>query len=410
MARIGWFAGLWAIGSRQYSANGSKNVLMKFSEVIGQEEAKHRLLQMVAEERLPHAMMFCGPMGCGKMAMAMAFASYLLGESDENGHSILTDDMKIRNSEAMLKHWEHPDLYFSYPVIRPSGTSSEHKMVSDDFAKEWRELITESAYFSMDEWLDKMDAANQQAIIGAGESDELLRKLSLKSYQGGYKVCIVWLPERMNQECANKLLKLLEEPPQQTVFIMVCEEPDQIIDTIRSRVQRIDMRRLSMEAIRQALMDRRGLEEEVARRIARLADGNWLKALAALEAGSENRQFLDMFIMLMRLAYQRDIKSLKKWSEVVAAYGREKQRRMLAYFSSMVRENFMYNFKLPELNYMTMEEENFSKNFARFINEANVVEISELLQKSRRDIGQNANAKIVFFDLALQIIVLLIKK
>ncbi|HEY9543838.1 DNA polymerase III subunit [Prevotella sp.] len=383
---------------------------MKFSEVIGQEEAKHRLLQMVAEERLPHAMMFCGPMGCGKMAMAMAFASYLLGESDENGHSILTDDMKIRNSEAMLKHWEHPDLYFSYPVIRPSGTSSEHKMVSDDFAKEWRELITESAYFSMDEWLDKMDAANQQAIIGAGESDELLRKLSLKSYQGGYKVCIVWLPERMNQECANKLLKLLEEPPQQTVFIMVCEEPDQIIDTIRSRVQRIDMRRLSMEAIRQALMDRRGLEEEVARRIARLADGNWLKALAALEAGSENRQFLDMFIMLMRLAYQRDIKSLKKWSEVVAAYGREKQRRMLAYFSSMVRENFMYNFKLPELNYMTMEEENFSKNFARFINEANVVEISELLQKSRRDIGQNANAKIVFFDLALQIIVLLIKK
>ncbi len=383
---------------------------MKFSEVIGQEEAKHRLLQMVAEERLPHAMMFCGPMGCGKMAMAMAFASYLLGESDENGHSILTDDMKIRNSEAMLKHWEHPDLYFSYPVIRPSGTSSEHKMVSDDFAKEWRELITESAYFSMDEWLDKMDAANQQAIIGAGESDELLRKLSLKSYQGGYKVCIVWLPERMNQECANKLLKLLEEPPQQTVFIMVCEEPDQIIDTIRSRVQRIDMRRLSMEAIQQALMDRRGLEQDVARRIARLADGNWLKALAALEAGSENRQFLDMFIMLMRLAYQRDIKSLKKWSEVVAAYGREKQRRMLAYFSSMVRENFMYNFKLPELNYMTMEEENFSKNFARFINEANVVEISELLQKSRRDIGQNANAKIVFFDLALQIIVLLIKK
>lgn len=383
---------------------------MKFSEVIGQEEAKHRLLQMVAEERLPHAMMFCGPMGCGKMAMAMAFASYLLGEFDENGHSILADDMKIRNSEAMLKHWEHPDLYFSYPVIRPSGTSSEHKMVSDDFAKEWRELITESAYFSMDEWLDKMDAANQQAIIGAGESDELLRKLSLKSYQGGYKVCIVWLPERMNQECANKLLKLLEEPPQQTVFIMVCEEPDQIIETIRSRVQRIDMRRLSMEAIQQALMDRRGLEEDVARRIARLADGNWLKALAALEAGSENRQFLDMFIMLMRLAYQRDIKSLKKWSEVVAAYGREKQRRMLAYFSSMVRENFMYNFRLPELNYMTVDEENFSKNFARFINEANVVEISELLQKSRRDIGQNANAKIVFFDLALQIIVLLIKK
>src|SRR3712207_2942300 len=126
MARLGWVAGFWGIGRRQYSSPGSKTVLIKFSDVIGLEEATHRLLHMVAEDRLPHAMMFYGPMGCGKMAMAMAFASCLLGESDENGHSILTDDMKIRNSEARVRHWEHPDLYFSYPVIRPSRTSSEH--------------------------------------------------------------------------------------------------------------------------------------------------------------------------------------------------------------------------------------------------------------------------------------------
>ena len=383
---------------------------MKFSAVIGQEPTKHRLCQMVTESRLPHAIMLCGPMGSGKMALALAFASYLLGESDEQGNSILSDEAKVHNAEAMLRRWEHPDLHFTFPVIRPSGTSSEHKMVSDDYMKEWHGLLQDGPYFSIDEWLRRMDAANQQAIIGAGESDELIRKLTLKSYQGGYKVCVIWLPERMNQECANKLLKLLEEPPQQTVFIMVCEEPEHIIETIRSRVQRIDVGRLSTDEIQHALIKQRGLSDADARRTARLADGNWLKALETLNAANENRSFLDMFIMLMRLAYTRNIKDLKKWCEVVAGYGREKQRRMLAYFMAMVRENFIYNFQNPELNYMTADEEDFSKNFARFINEANVVEIAELMDKARADIGQNANAKIVFFDLALQMIVLLIQK
>ena len=160
----------------------------------------------------------------------------------------------------------------------------------------------------------------------------------------------------------------------------------------------------------QALIERRAIDAENAHRIAHIAGGNWLRALENLDAGNENRQFLDMFIMLMRLAYQRNIKELKKWSEVVATYGREKQRRLLSYTMNMVRENFMYNFQQPELCYMTQEEENFSRKFARFINEANVIDISNLLQKARRDIGQNANAKVVFFDLALQMIVLLIRK
>lgn len=214
----------------------------------------------------------------------------------------------------------------------------------------------------------------------------------------------------MNVECANKLLKLLEEPPHQTVFIMVCEEPELLLDTIKSRTQRIDIKRIDDASLEQALIERRAIDAENAHRIARIAGGNWLRALENLDAGNENRQFLDMFIMLMRLAYQRNIKELKKWSEVVATYGREKQRRLLSYTMNMVRENFMYNFQQPELCYMTQEEENFSRKFARFINEANVIDISNLLQKARRDIGQNANAKVVFFDLALQMIVLLIRK
>ena len=383
---------------------------MKFSDVIGQEEAIGRLRQLVEEQRVPSTMMLCGPLGSGKMALAMAFASYLLGERDGD-KSLLSDQMSIKNAEAMLKKWEHPDLHFTYPVIKPAGMSADHKMISDDFTREWHEMISESQYFFMDNWLAKMDAANQQAIIGAGESDELTRKMSLKSSQGGYKVSIIWLPERMNAECANKLLKLLEEPPHKTVFIMVCEEPELLLDTIKSRTQRIDIKKIDDNAIEKALTERRGLDQDVAYRIARIADGNWMRALENLDAGNENRQFLDMFIMFMRLSYQRNIKELKKWSEIASTnYGREKQRRMLNYFSRMVRENFMYNFKQAELCYMTQEEENFSSKFARFINEANVIEISELLQKARRDIGQNANGKIVFFDLALQMIVLLIRK
>ncbi len=383
---------------------------MKFSDVIGQEEAINRLRQLVEEQRVPSTMMLCGPSGCGKMALAMAFASYLLGEHDGE-KSLLSDPMAIRNAEAMLKNWEHPDLHFTYPVIKPAGVSADHKMISDDFTREWHEMIAESQYFFIDNWLAKMDAANQQAIIGAGESDELTRKMSLKSSQGGYKVSIIWLPERMNAECANKLLKLLEEPPHQTVFIMVSEEPELLLDTIKSRTQRIDIKKIDDDAIEKALTERRGLDQDVAHRIARIANGNWMRALENLDAGNENRQFLDMFIMLMRLSYQRNIKELKKWSEIASTnYGREKQRRMLNYFSRMVRENFMYNFQQAKLCYMTQEEEDFSSKFARFINEANVIEISELLQKARRDIGQNANGKIVFFDLALQMIVLLIRK
>ena len=359
---------------------------MKFSDVIGQEEAKNRLRDLVKEHRIPNTLMLCGPAGSGKMALALAFASYLLGERDGET-SLLSDPRAIANAEAMLAKWEHPDLHFTFPVIKPTGTSPDHKMSSDDFISRWNAMLLKSPYFTMDSWLSAMEAANQQAIIGAGESDELIKKLSLKSSQGGYKVSIIWLPERMNVECANKLLKLLEEPPHQTVFIMVCEEPELLLDTIKSRTQRIDIKRIDDADIEQALI-----------------------ALENLDAGNENRAFLDMFIMLMRLAYQRDIRELKKWSEVIASYGREKQRRFISYTMSLVRENFMYNFQVPELCFMTLEEETFSRKFARFINEANVIDINDLLQKARRDIGQNANARIVFFDLALQMIVLLIRK
>ena len=361
---------------------------MNFEQVIGQREAQERLMQMVSEGRLPHAIMLCGPQGCGKLALAIGFACYLL------------------KSNSL----QHPDLHFTFPTIKLPSMSSDHKPVSDDFAQEWHELITAGLYFTMNEWLEQMGGENQQAIITAGESDDLLRKLSLKSSQGGYKVSVIWLPERMNIECANKILKLLEEPPSQTVFLMVCEEPDRLLETIRSRVQRIDIKRIADDDIREALIQKRGLTEDMATRITRMANGSWLKALEMLSTDSENELFLDQFQMLMRLAYQRKVKELKSWSEHMAAMGREKQKRFLEYFLRLIRENFMFNFQQKELCYMTQREEDFARNFARFINEGNILPITDLANLAIRDIGQNANAKIVFFDFALRMIVLLIQK
>ena len=387
---------------------------MKFSEVIGQQDVWARLMQMVEEERIPHALLFCGPKGCGKVAVALAFASYLLGEREENAETgtPLTDDQ--RRASAMLRKWEHPDLHFTYPTIKTSDMSSDHKPVSDDFASQWRDLLSQGPYFQLSDWMRKMaktdSDTNKQAIITADEADDLSHKLNFKSVLGGYKVSLIWLPERMNLTSANKILKLLEEPPSKTIFLMVSEEPELLLETIRSRTQRIDFKKIDDEDMEEALIKRRGLETNMAHRIARIAHGNWDAALEELDSGNENRQHLDMFIMLMRLAYMRNIHDLKKWSEVVATFGREKQRRMLDYFAHMIRESFMYNFRNEELVYMTQDEENFAKNFARFINEANVIDIFNLFDESKRIIGQNGNPKIVFFDMALKIIVLLLRK
>jgi len=382
---------------------------MKFTDVIGQAEAKRRLLQMVAEQRIPHAMMLCGPEGSGKLPLAFAFASYLLGERND-GESLLTNPDDIRNSEAMLANWEHPDLTFTYPVIKPKGASSTQKITSDDFASQWKQMLQQNVYFSFNQWLGYMDAENQQAVIYESESSRLMERLCLKSSQGGYKVSIIWLPERMNATCANKLLKLLEEPPSETVFLLVSEQPELLLETIRSRVQRFDVPAIETPEIEKALIERRGIDAEAAHRLARIANGSWLNALSALSTESEIPQFFDLFVVLMRKAYTRNVKELMEWSEAIADFGREKQKRMLDYFSRLIRENFMYNFRQTELCYMSEKEENFASNFARFINEANVIGFMELFEDARNKIIRNGNAKIVLFNMALHTIILLTKK
>lgn len=363
---------------------------MDFTDIIGQQEMARRLTSLADGQRLPHAMMLCGPDGAGKMALAVALACHILNQGAYRVRGV-----------------KHPDLHFSFPTIKLKKWNAEYKPISDDFIEQWYEMMEKGPYFSLAQWMEAMGAENQQGIITVGEANELTKRLTMKSNQGGWKISIIWLPERMNLECANKMLKLIEEPPTQTLFIMVCREPERLLETIRSRVQRFDVRPIATDDLRQALMTRRMLDEEEAGRIARLANGNWLAAMEELDAGNENRLFFDYFVALMRKAYTKDLKDLKRWSESVAAMGREEQKRLLAYFLRMAREAFMYNFHNPALSYMTREEEEFCKKFARFVNEGNILGFQELYQTALRDIGQNANAKMVFFDITLKVAVLL---
>ncbi len=374
---------------------------MRFSEVIGQSEVKQHLLQMVHEDRLPHALMFCGPQGAGKLPLALAFAQYLLCENpseDEACHHC--------PSCKMLEHWSHPDLHFSFPVYKKKST--DHP-ISDDYLTEWREQLSSSVYFDTEIWLSDIKAENQQIVHYVYESDSLQKKLALKASQGGRKVVILWLPERMNIEMANKLLKLIEEPPLKTHFLLVSEDPEMVLGTIQSRVQRVNIPALKEEDISQALQHDLALSAEDANVLAHVSQGSYTEALKRLEAGNEEQLFFDLFKQLMRLSYMRKIKEMRSWSDTVSELGRERQKRFLAYCQRLIRENFIYNFHRQDLNYETTDENNFSVNFARFINEKNVIRIMDELSDAQRDIEQNVNPRMVFFDFSLKMIVLLIQ-
>lgn len=372
---------------------------MKFSDIIGQEEAKTHLLRLLRENKLPHALMFCGPKGAGKLPLALAFAQLLLcrepGNEGACGHC---------SDCQMSSIWAHPDLHFSFPVCKEK---SSDKPISDDFLDQWRSQINSTPYFDTEDWLADIGAENQQIVIYVQESDSLQNKLSLKSSQGGRKVVVLWLPERMNEQTGNKLLKLIEEPPFGTHFLLVSEEPDLVLGTIQSRVQRINVPALSEEEISLALQQRHALPREDADTLAHIAQGSYTEALKRMRNNSEQQLFFELFVKLMRHSYARRIKEMQAWTIAVAELGRERQKRMLAYFQAQLRENFIRNLQRPEMNFQSRDEESFSARFAPFINERNVVGIMNELSDAERDITQNVNARMVFFDLALKMIVLL---
>ena len=372
---------------------------MYFKDIIGQEEVKERLRQSARTGMVPHAQLFTEQGGTGAFPLALAYARYLnctqRTETDACGHC-----PSCRKYDALA----HPDLHFVFPIVT---RKEKKKETCDDYLTEWREFLKDRPYFNIDDWLDYIEAGNSQAIIYSKESDEIIHKLSLRIYEAEYRILMVWLPEKLHPTCANKLLKIIEEPPMRTVILLVSEAPDLILGTIQSRTQRIPIRPIATEDITQALIFRFQLSTEDAKHVAHLACGNFLQAMKAISLNEENQFFLEQFKTMMRHSWARNVRGMKDMADTLASIGRERQKNFLAYCQHMIRENFVYHIQIPELTYMSTDEANFSTKFAPFINERNVAELMEELAKAERHITQNVNAKMVFFDLALRITVLI---
>jgi DNA polymerase-3 subunit delta' len=370
-----------------------------FKDIIGQESTIALLRSAVAEGRVPHAQLICGGEGTGKLAVAIAYARYLCC-THRNGEDACGECPSCKKFDKLV----HPDLHFAFPIYKKESTKPAY---SDDFIDKWRQAITDNPYLNLNQWMSHIGTENQQGLIYASQSEEIIRKLTLKSSEGNYKVMIIWMAEKMNGECSNKLLKMIEEPPAQTVFLLIAENPDLLLPTIQSRVQRLPLRPVEEEVIARALCDRYGLTDSDARQIAHASAGNWLQAVEAIHLGSRSKEYIELFMALMRRSYARDLKGMRQWADTVAGMGREPQKNFLIYCQRMIRESFICNFHRPEINYMNVDEANFTTRFAPFVNEKNIFGIMDELSEAQRHIEQNVNAKMVFFDLALKMIMLL---
>lgn len=372
---------------------------MYFKEIIGQEESKQRLIESAQSGVIAHAQLFTGQGGAGTFALALAYARYL-----NCTHRSDTDACGQCPSCKKFDALAHPDLHFVFPIV---AKKEKKKEICDDYLEEWRSFLKDRPYFNFENWLDYIEAGNSQAMIYSKESEEIIHKLNLKIYEADYRILLVWLPEKLHPVCANKLLKLIEEPPSHTVILMVSEQPDQVLGTIVSRTQRIHVRPIQQEKMAQNLVTNYGLSVDDARHIAHLACGDFLQALEAISLNEENKFFLEQFKEMMRNSWARNVKGMKLQADTLAAIGRERQKSYLAYCQHLIRENFMYRFKSPELNYMNNDEAGFAVKFAPFVNERNVIDLMDELAGAERDIVQNVNAKMVFFDLSLKITVLI---
>lgn len=377
---------------------------MKFSEIPGHDTAKERMRRMAQTDRLPHAILLEGPSGIGKMALARAFAQYIqCDHPDGNG-----DPCGTCQSCMLHQSMNHIDVQYVFPVVKLDGMNSAP--ISDDFRDQWVEYLGNRLYMDFQQWANSFGKKNGQPQTYVTESSALLHRLAFTSHVSRYKIVIWWLPEKMNEEAANKMLKMIEEPYDDTIFIMVSDQPREILPTIYSRVQRIELKRLPDATIANYLTSNFDISEADAMAIAHIAEGNATRAMQALNETKETAEFFDLFVRLMRLAYQRNVKALRDWADELAGIGREREIRFYDYAMRMIRENFIYNFHIPELTYMTGTEEQFSTKFSRFINEANVEKIISTFNRAQTDIAGNANGKIVNFDVAIKTIMLLIKK
>jgi DNA polymerase-3 subunit delta' len=370
---------------------------MNFSQIPGQSEIKAKLIRSVREERVSHAQLFAGTEGCGGMALALAYAKFVSCENRTGDDSCGTCKSCVKY-EKMI----HPDLHFVFPVIKGKKATDP---VSDNYIEEWRDFVKKSPYFTINHWFDSIEVGNAQGMIFASEASEIIKKLSLKTFESDFKIMIIWLPEKMHQATSNKLLKMIEEPPDKTLFLLVSEEPDKIIPTILSRCQLVKIPSFSKDDIEQYIIQRFGLSAEKTADIARVSNGNIIRAIELCENEDSSIVNLDYFKSLMRHAWKRDIISIISWSEEMASTGRENQKNFITFSLRLLRENLMLSLDQMKnsLVFLAGEEASFSGNFHPFINQNNIYPLTDEFNLVYSHIEANGNAKIIFLDLALKV-------
>lgn len=368
---------------------------MQFKDVIGQNSTRELLIQLAREQRVPHALMLIGPPGNGKLGIALAFAQYLncANKSDSDSCGTCSSCLKYRKLI-------HPDLHFTFPVVK---TASQNKPTSTDYMVKWREFLISNPYPLYERWNQTIAEENKQGMIYVDEASEIIQRLNKKSYEADYKVSLIWLPETMHPSCANKILKILEEPPANTLFILVTEEEQKLLGTVRSRCQTIRIPRIEEKDLADALAGHPALGDNNPVVVARIARGNYILAEEFLLEDEVRKYNHRQYTALMRHGYSRNLAELLAWSDELSVTGRVRQLSFLKYCSEFTRENFMSNFGQPDLVTMDENEKKFASKFAPFIQERNVLHLFTEFEKSLRDIASNGNAKAVFTDMAIKV-------
>lgn len=382
---------------------------MHFSEIIGQEHLKNHLTKSADAGRIPHAQLFVGPEGSGTLATAIAYAQYILCNNNGGENSNGNESCNIKFSNLT-----HPDLHFIYPTVTALGITSKPKSI--DFIKEWRDFISQNSYGSLFDWLNFLEAGNKQGEIRVDDAQEILRLLSLKSYEGGYKIAIIWMADKINIAASNKLLKLLEEPTDKTLFLLIAENEEDIIQTILSRCQVLHFNGLSENNIAERLITDFNIDLREAKKIAHQAQGNFNKALKFINENGEDAVFEEWFVEWVRAAFRAKgnasaISDLIKWSETIAGIGRETQKKFLNYCIEMFRQALLINYQTTSLVYMEPKVAKFKlENFAPFVNGSNIDAIFTELSDAIYHIERNGNAKIILTDLSIKLTRLIHKK
>jgi len=368
---------------------------MLFKEIIGQHSVKQRLIQTVKDNRISHAQLFLGPEGSGNLPLAIAYAQYISCENKGE-----RDSCGVCPSCVKYNKLAHPDLHLIYPVATTKEV--DKNPISAKFIDNWRLAISENPYLNLNQWYEKIGIENKQGLINVEDCNEIIKKLGLKTYEAEFKVMIIWKPERLFHAAAPKLLKILEEPPQKTLFLLVAENQDQIIKTILSRTQLVKISKISDEELHKEIVEKYGLSGEEAAKVVHLADGNYSEALRLIK-NDENEHFNTlMFPRWMRICFKRDVLEIMDWVEDISKIGRERQKNFIAYGLRIVRESLMLNYGDVGLVRLNGEELSFTNKFAPFINSSNAFQISDELNKAHLHIERNANPKILFLDLSLR--------